>query len=76
MTRTRSQIDRVLNQHRGGVGGSAWDMEHWVWPPPPPGPLAFVCEWPARAIAESRAEINAGSILEAAGRTVTLWPDD
>ena len=66
----------VLNQHGGGGGGLAWDMEHWVWPLPPPGPFTFVCECPARAIAESGAEIDAGSILEAAGRAVTFWPDD
>ena len=66
----------VLFQHGGGGGGQAWDMEQWVWPLPPPGPLAFVCEWPARGIGESRAEIGAGSILEAAGRALTFWPDD
>jgi hypothetical protein len=66
----------VLNQHGGGGGGSAWDIEHWVWPLPPAGPLAFVCEWPGRGIAESRVEIDAGLILEAAGRAVTLWPED
>jgi hypothetical protein len=66
----------VLSQHGGGGGGSAWDMEHWVWPLPPPGPFAFVCEWPARGIAEARVEIDAGSILEAAGRAWTFWPDD
>jgi hypothetical protein len=65
----------VLIQHGGG-GGLAWDMEHWVWPLPPPGPFTFVCEWPARGIEESGAEIDAGSILEAAGRAVTFWPDD
>jgi hypothetical protein len=66
----------VLNQHGGGGGGSAWDIEHWVWPLPPAGPFAFVCEWPGRGIAESRVEIDAGLILEAAGRAVTLWPED
>jgi hypothetical protein len=35
-----------------------------------------VCAWPARGIAESRAEIDAGSILEVAGRAVTFWADD
>jgi hypothetical protein len=65
----------VLIQHGGG-GGLAWDMEHWVWPLPPPGPFTFVCEWPARGIEESGTEIDAGSILEAAGRAVTFWPDD
>jgi hypothetical protein len=47
-----------------------------VWPLPPAGPLAFVCEWPGRGIAESRMEPDARLILEAAGRAVTLWPDD
>jgi hypothetical protein len=65
----------VLNQYGGGGGGSAWDMDHWVWPLPPAGPFAVVCEWPSRGIVESRAEIDAGLILEAAGRAVTLWPD-
>jgi hypothetical protein len=66
----------LLRQHGGGGGGAAWDMEYWMWPLPPPGPFAFVCEWSGRGIAESRAEIDAASILEAAGRAVTLWPDE
>lgn len=66
----------VLQQHGGGGGGAAWDIEYWVWPLPPAGPLAFVCEWPSRAIAESRAEVDAGVILDAAGHAVTLWPDN
>jgi len=66
----------VLFQHGGGGGGSAWDMHYWVWPLPPAGPFAFVCEWPARGITVSRAEIDAGLILQAAGRAVTLWPED
>jgi hypothetical protein len=66
----------VLSQHGGGGGGSAWDMQYWTWPLPPTGPSAFVCEWPGRGIAESRVEIDAGRILEAAGRAVVLWPED
>jgi hypothetical protein len=65
----------VLREHGGGGGGAWWDIEYWVWPLPPAGPFAFVCAWPARGIPESRAEIDAASILEAAGRAVTLWPD-
>src|SRR4029453_7941109 len=49
-----------------GFGRSRWDAEQWVWPLPPPGPFAFVCEWPGRGIALSRAEIHAGVILQAA----------
>jgi hypothetical protein len=66
----------VLHQHSAGGGDWAWDMEYWVWPLPPAGPLVFVCAWPSRGIAESRAEVDAGVILDAAGRAVTLWPDD
>jgi hypothetical protein len=42
----------------------------------PTGPLTFVCEWPARQIAESQVQIDARLVLDAAQRAVTLWPDD
>jgi hypothetical protein len=66
----------VLTAHGGGGGGTAWDMEQWVWPLPPAGPLAFVCEWPARQIGESRVELDARSVRQAAERATTLWPDE
>ena len=47
-------------------GGAFWDLELVVQPLPPPGPLTFVCAWPARSIPEVRAEIDAGLILGAA----------
>jgi hypothetical protein len=50
-------------------------MDLWVWPLPPAGPLAFVCEWPARQVGESRVELDARSVRQAAERAVTLWPD-
>jgi hypothetical protein len=65
----------VLNQFAAGGSTSSYDVEYWVWPLPPAGPLAFVCAWPARDIAETRTEIDAGRIHEAAGRAVTLWPE-
>jgi hypothetical protein len=51
------------------------EVEVWVWGLPPPGPLAFVCEWPARQIPETRVEIDAGLVLEASGRALAIWPD-
>lgn len=66
----------VLLPDGGGGGGRHYDMRYWVWPLPPPGPVAFVCEWPALGIPESRAEIDAGLILDAATRAVQLWPED
>ena len=54
----------------------AWEVDLWVWGLPPPGPLAFVCEWPARHIPETRAVLDAGLVLEAADRAATVWPVD
>jgi hypothetical protein len=48
----------------------------WLWGLPPPGPLTFACEWPARHIPPSQAELDAGLILEAATRAKILWPDE
>jgi hypothetical protein len=66
----------VLTQGGGGGGGRRWHAEQWLWPLPPPGPLVFVCEWPVRGIAETRVEVDAGPIREAAERAETLWPPE
>jgi len=60
-----------------GGGGSArrHDMTYWVWPLPPPGPVTLVCEWPAFRIDESRADIDAQLILDAAARATQIWPE-
>ncbi len=59
-----------------GMAGSnrSW-QEYWVWPLPPEGPMAFVCEWPANGISRTRAEIDAAPILEAAERAEELSPE-
>ena len=58
------------------VGGSedGWHSSHWLWGLPPPGPLAFVCTWPAGQIPASGAEIDAGLVLDAARRARPVWP--
>jgi hypothetical protein len=62
---------------RGGGGSlQRWEGKWWVTPLPPPGRLAFVCEWPAAGIALTRAEIDAGAILDAAAQAITLWEGD
>ncbi len=66
----------VLLPDGGGGGGRRYDMRYWVWPLPPPGPLAFVCQWPAHGIPESRVEIDARLVLDAAARAIDLWPED
>jgi hypothetical protein len=53
----------------------AQEVDLWVYGLPPPEPVAFVCEWPARGIPETRVELDARLVLEAAARAVPIWPD-
>jgi hypothetical protein len=59
----------------GGGGGSVFDWQAWLWPLPPPGVLAFVCEYPQAAIAQTRYEVEGAPILEAARQSIKLWDD-
>jgi hypothetical protein len=65
----------VLVPRGGGGGGNTWQMNWWVWPLPPPGPLALVCEWPAQGIELTRHEVDAEIVLDAAARVEQLWPN-
>jgi hypothetical protein len=64
----------VMHDGGGGGGGREWHQDEWVWPLPPAGPLAFVCEWPAAEIPLSRTEIDAQTILDAAARARPVFP--
>lgn len=66
----------TLRPQGGGGGGRSWRQGFLLEPLPPPGPLQFVCEWPAYGLSESRLELDATIILEAAKRAKPLWPDD
>lgn len=65
----------ILMGGGGGGGGRRWDQDYWVWPLPPAGQLAFVCEWPAYGIPFTRVEIEAERIFESAPRAEVLWSD-
>jgi hypothetical protein len=65
----------VLLPRSGGGGGGRWRQGFWVWPLPPEGALAFVCEWPAADIPETRNEIDSALVREAAAGAVVLWSD-
>lgn len=73
----------VMHSGGGGGGGGNWHQDVWVWPLPPAGGMAFVLDWEAAGIPLTRHEIDAGLILEASKRAVTLfdysvlppWPD-
>jgi hypothetical protein len=66
----------VLYPFAAGGGPHSFVSRWWSWPLPPAGPLEFVCRWPVFGIAESRAGIDARLILDAAARSVRLWPED
>lgn len=59
--------------HGSGSQGR-WRQEFWVWPLPPPGSLAFVCQWPAAGISLTQAEIEGSDVTSAADRAVTMAP--
>jgi hypothetical protein len=66
----------VLMRRGGGGGGGQWDLGFWLYPLPPPGPLAFVCEWPSESIGLTRQEIDADVIRAAADRAEVLWEEE
>ena len=65
----------LLIERGGGGGGGDWDQSYWVWPLPPPGRLAFVCEWPSKGVSITRLEMDAKVILDAADQAEILWDD-
>jgi len=65
----------VLMQGGGGGGNGEWESEFWLWPMPPPGPVAFVVEWPAEQVELARQEIDAALFLDAAAKSEVLWPE-
>jgi hypothetical protein len=65
----------VLTPRGGGGGGGQWELGFWLYPLPPAGPIAFVCEWPAEGIELTRQEVEADVIREAAERAEVLWEE-
>ncbi len=63
----------VLHPQGGGGGPGSWRLGYWVWPLPPVGPLAFVCEWPAASIPLTRHAIDAQLVLDASARAQTIF---
>jgi hypothetical protein len=60
----------------GGGGSSHYNQTRWwAWPLPPAGPLEFIGQWPAMGISDTRVSIDADLILDAARRSVHVWPE-
>jgi hypothetical protein len=60
----------------GGSSGSprSASADWYLAPLPPPGELRLYCAWPGAGIEETVTVLDAGPILEAAGRVRELWP--
>jgi hypothetical protein len=52
--------------------GHREDGRWWVWPPPPPGRLDFICRLGA---AERRVSMNAQLTLDASRQSMQAWSD-
>jgi hypothetical protein len=63
----------VIGMHGGGGGGRRWDLNFWVWPLPPDGPLTITCHWPGGGVPDGSVEIDGSAIRRAGQRSQKLW---
>ena len=63
----------ILRHQGGGGGNQHFAMRYWCFPLPPPGPLKVFTEWASAEIAETMTMLDAGPILDASTRVVTIW---
>ena len=66
----------VLSQGSGGGSGDDYESNFWLWPLPPPGPVTFAVEWPAREIELSKQDVDASLFIDASKHSEALWPDE
>jgi hypothetical protein len=69
-------IGPILRSNGGGGSTHSQFFRWWAWPLPPKGPLEFICQWPMHEVTETRVGIDAQLILDAAQRSIRLWPED
>ena len=53
-----------------------WDQKFWLWPLPPAGKLLVALEWPSENVALTMHELDPAPILDAAVRSLQLWPEE
>jgi hypothetical protein len=58
-------------------GAGLWQKSrvYWVWPLPPPGPLAFVFEWARFGISEQQTVTDGQLVVDAARLSYQIWPE-
>ncbi|MGP3690370.1 hypothetical protein ACTVZO_37710 [Streptomyces sp. IBSNAI002] len=73
--RARTPEDPVLRYGDGGGGPFLYRQSVHLWPLPPPGRLTVTAAWPGRGVPESRTDLDATAIRDAAGQATAIWPD-
>jgi hypothetical protein len=63
----------VVNGQGGGGGDGHWEMDQWMWPLPPEGPVTFFAAWPAYGVAETSAEVDGTELRARAGDAEVVW---
>jgi len=66
----------VLSESGGGGSPADYTSKFWLWPLPPPGPVTFAVEWPAREIALSKQQVDASVFIDASRQSEALWPQE
>jgi hypothetical protein len=57
----------------GGGDESRSQVDFWLWPLPPAGPLTFAFSWPDHGIGETTAQIDGALLRAAAAEAEQLW---
>jgi hypothetical protein len=69
-------ISLIVRSGGGGGGGLSYELDYWVYPLPTPGRLTVAAEWPARGLADTRHDVDADVIIQAAAASTELWEDN
>ncbi len=72
----QDQPDDEPSLHPGGSSGGSRgvDVEFFLSPPPPAGPLTIFCAWQSRGIPETRTVLDGAALAEAVTKIQVLWP--
>lgn len=69
----------VVSGYEGGWGGPDGGVDVrltlWIWPLPPPGPLALSCAWPERGLRDAVLVLDGDAVRAAALRARPFWAE-
>lgn len=58
----------------GGGGGDAYDLEYWLHPMPPRGPITFRCRWPVMGL-EGEEALDGALLHGGVARSSAIWEE-